>query len=130
MCGREYQNVSQTPSCFKSLFIQSVSPRLCDRPTDCGLSVARIHLSAAFRQHVPNQPKEGETRRESDVIPGGRVISTFHAPTPCSQEEAPDVIKLPAPGRDTHTATNVVSHVAQVNTHTCHSSASSLVILN
>ncbi|XP_041820555.1 1-phosphatidylinositol 4,5-bisphosphate phosphodiesterase beta-3 [Chelmon rostratus] len=50
-------------------------------------------------EHVPNQPKEGETRRESDVIQGGRLPSPFHALPPCSLDDAPDIIKLPAPAQ-------------------------------
>uniref|UniRef100_A0A8C3APJ6 Phosphoinositide phospholipase C n=1 Tax=Cyclopterus lumpus TaxID=8103 RepID=A0A8C3APJ6_CYCLU len=37
-------------------------PPLCDRPS--------THHPVTFPQHVPNQLKEGETKRESDVIPG------------------------------------------------------------
>ncbi|XP_038586692.1 1-phosphatidylinositol 4,5-bisphosphate phosphodiesterase beta-3 isoform X1 [Micropterus salmoides] len=47
-------------------------------------------------EHVPNQPKEGETK-ESEVVPG--LPSPFHALPPCSMDEAPEVIKLPAPAQ-------------------------------
>ncbi|KAM3591204.1 uncharacterized protein V6R79_024592 [Siganus canaliculatus] len=45
-------------------------------------------------EHVPDQPKEGESRRESDAL-GGRLPSPFQAPRPL--DEAPDIIKNPAP---------------------------------
>ncbi|XP_031706702.1 1-phosphatidylinositol 4,5-bisphosphate phosphodiesterase beta-3 isoform X2 [Anarrhichthys ocellatus] len=48
-------------------------------------------------EHVPNQPKDGETKRESEIIPG--LSSTFHSLPRCSLEEAPDIIKLPAPAQ-------------------------------
>ncbi|XP_027133954.1 1-phosphatidylinositol 4,5-bisphosphate phosphodiesterase beta-3 isoform X2 [Larimichthys crocea] len=48
-------------------------------------------------EYVPNQPKEGEIRRESDVNPGGRLIAPFPAGPPFPLEDAPDVIKLPTP---------------------------------
>uniref|UniRef100_A0A8C3AK30 1-phosphatidylinositol 4,5-bisphosphate phosphodiesterase n=1 Tax=Cyclopterus lumpus TaxID=8103 RepID=A0A8C3AK30_CYCLU len=67
-------------------------PPLCDRPS--------THHPVTFPQHVPNQLKEGETKRESDVIPGGRLPSPFDTLPSWSLEEAPDIIKLPAPGRD------------------------------
>ncbi|XP_075943039.1 1-phosphatidylinositol 4,5-bisphosphate phosphodiesterase beta-3 isoform X1 [Anarhichas minor] len=44
-------------------------------------------------EHVPNQPKDGETKRESEIIPH------FHSLPPCSLKEAPDIIKLPAPAQ-------------------------------
>ncbi|XP_074479137.1 1-phosphatidylinositol 4,5-bisphosphate phosphodiesterase beta-3 isoform X1 [Sebastes fasciatus] len=46
-------------------------------------------------EHVPNQPKEGETKGECEIIPG--LPSPFHTPPPCPLDEAPDIIKLPAP---------------------------------
>ncbi|GLD53639.1 1-phosphatidylinositol 4,5-bisphosphate phosphodiesterase beta-3-like isoform X2, partial [Lates japonicus] len=49
-------------------------------------------------EHVPNQPKDGETKRESDVIPGGQLPSPFHTFPPCPLDEAPDIIK-PAPAQ-------------------------------
>ncbi|XP_074555404.1 1-phosphatidylinositol 4,5-bisphosphate phosphodiesterase beta-3 isoform X2 [Halichoeres trimaculatus] len=48
-------------------------------------------------EHVPNQPKEGETRRESEVIPGCQLPSPFHIQHGCSIDDTPDIIKLPAP---------------------------------
>ncbi|KAM8748212.1 1-phosphatidylinositol 4,5-bisphosphate phosphodiesterase beta-3 [Acanthopagrus schlegelii] len=49
-------------------------------------------------EHVPNQPKEGEPRRKSDVIPGGQVPSPFHPFHPLPPPEpSPDIIRLPAP---------------------------------
>ncbi|XP_042367844.1 1-phosphatidylinositol 4,5-bisphosphate phosphodiesterase beta-3 [Plectropomus leopardus] len=48
-------------------------------------------------EHVPNQPKEGETKGECEVIPGGRLPSPFHPLPPCSLDEAPDILKVPAP---------------------------------
>ncbi|KAK9524620.1 hypothetical protein VZT92_016997 [Zoarces viviparus] len=56
-------------------------------------------------EHVPNQPKEGEARWDSEIIPGGRLPSPFHplppgvesGKSPC--QEAPDIIKLPAPAQ-------------------------------
>ncbi|XP_035531499.1 1-phosphatidylinositol 4,5-bisphosphate phosphodiesterase beta-3 [Morone saxatilis] len=52
-------------------------------------------------EHITNQPKEGETRRESEVIPGGRLPTPFHALPPYSLDDSPDVIKLspPAPSQ-------------------------------
>ncbi|KAM9335769.1 1-phosphatidylinositol 4,5-bisphosphate phosphodiesterase beta-3 [Symphorus nematophorus] len=50
-------------------------------------------------EHVPNQPKEGESKVDSDIIPGARIPSPFHVLPPCSLEDAPDVIKLPAPAQ-------------------------------
>lgn len=63
------------------------------------VSVIQMYPSVAFLQHVPNQPKEGEPGRESDIVLGGRNPSPFHTLPPCSLDDAPDVIKLPAPGR-------------------------------
>lgn len=66
-----------------------------------------IHLSYYYSlplfhppilQHVPNQPKDGEMTKDSDFIQGGRFPSSFHSLTP-SLDEAPDIIKSPAPGR-------------------------------
>lgn len=50
-------------------------------------------------EHVPNQPKEGEPKRECEVIPGGRLPSPFHNLPPCSLDEAPDIINLPTPAQ-------------------------------
>ncbi|CAJ1086397.1 -phosphatidylinositol 4%2C5-bisphosphate phosphodiesterase beta-3 [Xyrichtys novacula] len=48
-------------------------------------------------EHVPNQTKEGETRRESEVIPGCQLPSPFHTQHGGSFDDTPDIIKLPAP---------------------------------
>uniref|UniRef100_A0A8C3AK00 1-phosphatidylinositol 4,5-bisphosphate phosphodiesterase n=1 Tax=Cyclopterus lumpus TaxID=8103 RepID=A0A8C3AK00_CYCLU len=44
-------------------------PPLCDRPS--------THHPVTFPQHVPNQLKEGETKRESDVIPGDLIATVL-----------------------------------------------------
>ncbi|XP_040887004.1 1-phosphatidylinositol 4,5-bisphosphate phosphodiesterase beta-3 [Toxotes jaculatrix] len=43
-------------------------------------------------EHVPNQPKDGETKKESEVISGVRVNSPFHNLPPCAPDEFPNVI--------------------------------------
>ncbi|XP_041634922.1 1-phosphatidylinositol 4,5-bisphosphate phosphodiesterase beta-3 [Cheilinus undulatus] len=48
-------------------------------------------------EHVSNQPKEGDTRRESEVIPGCQLPSPFHTQHGISLDDTPDIIKLPAP---------------------------------
>nr|XP_020465798.1 1-phosphatidylinositol 4,5-bisphosphate phosphodiesterase beta-3 [Monopterus albus] len=48
-------------------------------------------------ERAPNHPKEGDNKKESDVIPGGRLPSTFYTLPPSSLDDAPDIIKLPAP---------------------------------
>ncbi|XP_026173930.1 1-phosphatidylinositol 4,5-bisphosphate phosphodiesterase beta-3 isoform X2 [Mastacembelus armatus] len=48
-------------------------------------------------EHVPIQPKEGDTKKENEVIPGGRLPPTFYNVPPCPMDESPDIIKLPAP---------------------------------
>lgn len=49
-----------------------------------------------FLQHVPDQPKDGEPRKESEVLPGGP--SPFHVLPLHSLDEPPDIIKLPSSG--------------------------------
>lgn len=88
VCGYEDTNIPPTPSLFKYLFLFS----------HCVIDLKAIH-PFFFVQYVPNQPKEGEIRRESDVNPGGRLIAPFPAGPPFPLEDAPDVIKLPTPGR-------------------------------
>ncbi|KAG7243279.1 hypothetical protein INR49_011726 [Caranx melampygus] len=66
-------------------------------------------------EHVPDQAKDGETRRESDVNSGVRYPSPFPNPPPCSLDDASEM-KLPPPGRDIckqNTATNVYKHPPQ-----------------
>uniref|UniRef100_A0A3Q3KDS8 1-phosphatidylinositol 4,5-bisphosphate phosphodiesterase n=1 Tax=Monopterus albus TaxID=43700 RepID=A0A3Q3KDS8_MONAL len=46
-------------------------------------------------ERAPNHPKEGDNKKESDVIPGGRLPSTFYTLPPSSLDDAPDIIKLP-----------------------------------
>ncbi|KAF3697647.1 1-phosphatidylinositol 4,5-bisphosphate phosphodiesterase beta-3 [Channa argus] len=47
---------------------------------------------------IPSQPKERETKKDNEVIPGGRLPSPFNTQPPCTLEEAPDnIIKLPTP---------------------------------
>uniref|UniRef100_UPI0037E7A88D 1-phosphatidylinositol 4,5-bisphosphate phosphodiesterase beta-3 n=1 Tax=Semicossyphus pulcher TaxID=241346 RepID=UPI0037E7A88D len=48
-------------------------------------------------EHVPNQPKEGESRRESEVIPGCQLPSPFHTPHGGPTDDTPEINKLPAP---------------------------------
>ncbi|XP_069573104.1 1-phosphatidylinositol 4,5-bisphosphate phosphodiesterase beta-3 [Brachyistius frenatus] len=48
-------------------------------------------------EHVPNQPKDGDIKRESDVPPG--LSTPCHTAPPSSLDEAPDIIKLPAPAQ-------------------------------
>ncbi|XP_071333869.1 1-phosphatidylinositol 4,5-bisphosphate phosphodiesterase beta-3 [Trachinotus anak] len=50
-------------------------------------------------EHVPDQPKDGETRRGSDIIPGIRHPSPFHNLPPCPLDEPSDIMKLPAPAQ-------------------------------
>lgn len=76
----------------------------CSVSSNCvcvyGLWITQIHLSVAFVQHVPILPKEGETKGECEIIPG--LPSSFDALPLCLPDAAPDIIKLPAPGRDIH----------------------------
>ncbi|KAM7377459.1 hypothetical protein PAMA_013983 [Pampus argenteus] len=48
-------------------------------------------------EHVPDQPKEGEPRRDSEVTAG--LPSAFHNFTPCPLNDAPDIINLPMPAQ-------------------------------
>ncbi|XP_075996015.1 1-phosphatidylinositol 4,5-bisphosphate phosphodiesterase beta-3 [Genypterus blacodes] len=48
-------------------------------------------------EHVPDQPKEGEMQTDPELIQGGRLSAPFHN-LPHSLDEAPDIIKSPAPG--------------------------------
>ncbi|XP_060888050.1 1-phosphatidylinositol 4,5-bisphosphate phosphodiesterase beta-3 [Labrus mixtus] len=49
-------------------------------------------------EHVPNQPNEGDTRRDSEVIPGCQLPPHFHTQHMGSLDDCPaDIIKLPAP---------------------------------
>lgn len=50
-----------------------------------------------FLQHIPDQPKDGEPGKESEVVPGGP--SPFHVLPLHSLEDPPDIIKLPSSGR-------------------------------
>lgn len=53
--------------------------------------------NSEVRQPLTNQPKEGELKRECELIPGFGIsspsLTSHHAPN----EDSPDVIKLPAP---------------------------------
>uniref|UniRef100_A0AAQ5ZEB2 1-phosphatidylinositol 4,5-bisphosphate phosphodiesterase n=1 Tax=Amphiprion ocellaris TaxID=80972 RepID=A0AAQ5ZEB2_AMPOC len=51
-------------------------------------------------EHVTYQPREGEIKRESDIIPGSGLSSPSHPQPPYLLDEPPDINKLPAPGRD------------------------------
>ncbi|KAI3376510.1 hypothetical protein L3Q82_016969 [Scortum barcoo] len=48
-------------------------------------------------EHVPNQPKERETKRECEVISG--LPLPFDGLPPCQPDVSPDIIKLPAPAQ-------------------------------
>ncbi|XP_063756584.1 1-phosphatidylinositol 4,5-bisphosphate phosphodiesterase beta-3 isoform X2 [Eleginops maclovinus] len=48
-------------------------------------------------EHIPNQPKERESKGEWEAIPGVGLPSPFHSLPPCSLDQAPDILKLPAP---------------------------------
>ncbi|KAF1380511.1 hypothetical protein PFLUV_G00164540 [Perca fluviatilis] len=50
-------------------------------------------------EHVPNQPKEKETKGECEVNSGSRLPSSFEPLPPCSLDEAHDIIKLPTPAQ-------------------------------
>ncbi|KAM3857781.1 1-phosphatidylinositol 4,5-bisphosphate phosphodiesterase beta-3 [Diretmus argenteus] len=50
-------------------------------------------------EHIPDQPNEGETEKESDINQGGRLSSPFNNLLPSSLEEVPDIIGSPAPGQ-------------------------------
>lgn len=54
-------------------------------------------VSIHVLQHIPNQPKDGETGGESEILQGGP--SPFHVLPLSSLDDAPDIIKLPTPGR-------------------------------
>lgn len=54
-------------------------------------------VSIHVLQHIPNQPKDGEPGGESEVLQGGP--SPFHVLPLSSLDDAPDIIKLPTPGR-------------------------------
>ncbi|XP_033992421.1 1-phosphatidylinositol 4,5-bisphosphate phosphodiesterase beta-3 isoform X2 [Trematomus bernacchii] len=48
-------------------------------------------------EHIPNQPKERESKGEWEVIQGGGLPSPFSSLPPFPLDEAPDILKLPAP---------------------------------
>ncbi|XP_022065972.2 1-phosphatidylinositol 4,5-bisphosphate phosphodiesterase beta-3 isoform X1 [Acanthochromis polyacanthus] len=50
-------------------------------------------------EHFPFQPKEGEIKRESDVIQGSGLSSPSHFQPPYLLDEPPDINKLPAPAQ-------------------------------
>ncbi|KAM9836517.1 1-phosphatidylinositol 4,5-bisphosphate phosphodiesterase beta-3 [Aulostomus maculatus] len=50
-------------------------------------------------EHVPNQPREGETPRESDIIPGCRLPPPFPNVPPGSVDEDLHIINLPTPAQ-------------------------------
>lgn len=60
-------------------------------------SVSILSIYPLDLQHVPNQPKDGEPGGESEVLQGGP--SPFHVLPLSSLDDAPDIIKLPTPGR-------------------------------
>ncbi|XP_056156127.1 1-phosphatidylinositol 4,5-bisphosphate phosphodiesterase beta-3 [Lampris incognitus] len=63
-------------------------------------------------EHVPDQPKEGETEKESDMIQGGRLPSPFPNLPPSSQEgEYPDIINPPTPGQKEDLIATVLSEL-------------------
>ncbi|XP_022614086.1 1-phosphatidylinositol 4,5-bisphosphate phosphodiesterase beta-3 [Seriola dumerili] len=49
-------------------------------------------------EHVPDQPNNGETKKESDIIPGVRHPSPFHNPPPYPLDEASEM-KLAPPAQ-------------------------------
>uniref|UniRef100_A0A665TU03 1-phosphatidylinositol 4,5-bisphosphate phosphodiesterase n=1 Tax=Echeneis naucrates TaxID=173247 RepID=A0A665TU03_ECHNA len=48
-------------------------------------------------EHVTNQPKTGESKKECETILGIQHLSPFHSPTPFSLDEPSDIMKFPAP---------------------------------
>uniref|UniRef100_UPI003AAA6303 1-phosphatidylinositol 4,5-bisphosphate phosphodiesterase beta-3 n=1 Tax=Centroberyx gerrardi TaxID=166262 RepID=UPI003AAA6303 len=60
-------------------------------------------------EHVPDQPKEGEMEKESDVIQGGRLPSPLHNLAPASLEEVSDIISPPGPGQKEDLIATVLS---------------------
>lgn len=57
----------------------------------------RFACLSCLAQHVPNQAKEGEPRRDSEATHGDGNTPIFDPPPPL--DNCPDIIKSPPPGR-------------------------------
>ncbi|XP_030578480.1 1-phosphatidylinositol 4,5-bisphosphate phosphodiesterase beta-3 isoform X2 [Archocentrus centrarchus] len=49
------------------------------------------------RQLLTNQPKESEIKKPTEIIPGGRLPSSFQSSHHSITDESPEILKLPAP---------------------------------
>uniref|UniRef100_A0A3Q2Y959 1-phosphatidylinositol 4,5-bisphosphate phosphodiesterase n=1 Tax=Hippocampus comes TaxID=109280 RepID=A0A3Q2Y959_HIPCM len=70
--------------------LQEYAEALTDPMNPRGRETQLAVLLEENYEHTPNQPGEGEAKRECEVIQGG-VISPF--PAPCRPDECPDIIQ-------------------------------------